>query len=205
MGPAGPLSVRDTVSTDSPTPVPAPIISVFGSSRCKKQSQPYRLAQQLGAALGQAGFRVASGGYGGVMEAVSRGASEAGAKVIGVVYDANPAKANRWVQEKILVPNWEERLMQLITLGNGYVACPGGTGTLVELAVAWEMLNKGLLASKPLVALDEFWRPVVEQVQKAEQAGLGSATGEELVYMAGSVPAAVEFLRNNLSPPPAPR
>ena len=193
------------MSTDSPTPVLAPIISVFGSSRCDEQSQLYRLAQQLGAALGQAGFSVATGGYGGVMEAVSRGAAEAGATVIGVVYDANPGKANRWVQEKILVPNWEERLMQLITLGNGYVACPGGTGTLVELAVAWEMLNKGLLASKPLVALDEFWRPVVEQVQKAEQAGLGSAKGEELVYLAGSVPAAVEFLRNNLSLPPAPR
>ena len=41
----------------------------------------------------------------------------------------------------------------VIRRGRGYVACPGGTGTLVELAVVWEMLNKGAMSNKPLVVL----------------------------------------------------
>ena len=133
------------------------------------------------------------------MEAVSRGAAEAGAKVIGVVANSFPGKANRWVQEIIVVKKWEERLLKLIALGDGYVACPGSTGTLVELAVAWEMMSKGLLPRKPLVALGEFWRPVVETVQAAEPGKpMGSGTGR-LVQWAESVPAAVQILQRSLS------
>ena len=51
---------------------------------------------------------------------------------------------------------WQDRLFELIQLGHGYVACPGGTGTLVELAVVWEMLNKGVMTGKPFVAPRRF-------------------------------------------------
>lgn len=170
------------------------IISVFGSSRCTEQDKPYPLALELGKALAHAGFAVASGGYGGAMEAVSRGAAEAGGRVIGVVATAFSSKANRWVQEVIVVPKWEDRLLKLISLGEGYVACPGGTGTLVELAVAWEMIHKRLLPRKPLVALGEFWRPIVEQIEAADENSRG------LVSLANSVPAAVETLKTAFLP-----
>jgi uncharacterized protein (TIGR00725 family) len=153
------------------------VISVFGSSRCTEESGLYRLAHQLGESLALAGFAVASGGYGGVMEAVSRGAAEGGGRVIAVVASAIPAKPNRWVQQEIVVEIWEDRLHKLIALGEGYVACRGGTGTLVELAVAWEMMNKGLLPRRPLVALGEFWRPVVELVRSAQEDPRGEGPG----------------------------
>ena len=61
------------------------IVSVFGGSAPKPGSAPsYAEAQALGAALAQAGWTVATGGYSGVMEAASRGACEAGGHVIGV-------------------------------------------------------------------------------------------------------------------------
>lgn len=138
---------------------------------------------------------MASGGYGGAMEAASRGAAEAGGKVIGVVATAFPGKANRWVQEKIVVEKWEERLLRLVAIGDGYVACPGGTGTLVELAVVWEMLNKGLLSGRPLVALGDFWRPLIEHMEAAEPASRG------LVQQANSVAATVENLAKRVPPP----
>jgi len=50
------------------------IITVFGSSRPRENEADYEEAMALGQALGEAGFAVCSGGYGGVMEAVSRGA-----------------------------------------------------------------------------------------------------------------------------------
>ena len=129
------------------------------------------------------------------MEAASRGAAEAGGKVIGVVATAFPGKVNRWVQEKIVVEKWEERLLRLVAIGGGYVACPGGTGTLVELAVVWEMLNKGLLSGRPLVALGDFWKPVIAHMEAAEPASRG------LVQHVDSVAATIENLAKRVLPP----
>ena len=58
--------------------------------------------------------------------------------------------------KEVRVKTWQERLFELVKRGRGYVACPGGTGTLVELAVVWEMLNKGVMAVKPIVVLGRF-------------------------------------------------
>src|SRR5580692_8865373 len=57
--------------------------------------------------------------------------------------------ANRWVEEETRVATWQERLFELVRLGDGFVACKGGTGTLVELAVVWEMLNKKAMEQRP--------------------------------------------------------
>jgi uncharacterized protein (TIGR00730 family) len=149
-------------------------IAVFGSSRPREGDAEYEEARALGAELAGRGFAVATGGYGGVMEAASRGAREAGGHTLGVTADFFAARANAWVTEEIRVGTWQERLFELIRRGDGYVVCRGGTGTLAELAVAWEMLNKGALAPRPLVALGEFWRPVVERVREVEAAGASS-------------------------------
>ena len=65
--------------------VSSPLISIFGSSRVEEPSEAFQQAYELGAALARAGFAVATGGYSGVMEAVSQGAAEAGGTVFGVV------------------------------------------------------------------------------------------------------------------------
>lgn len=144
------------------------VITVFGSSRPMEATGEYELARRLGKELARAGFVVCTGGYGGVMEAVSRGASEAGGHVIGITADQFSTEANRWVAEQIRVKTWRERLFALIDRGDGYVACKGGTGTLVELAVVWEMLNKGVMGQKPFVVLGDFWRPILERVREVE-------------------------------------
>ena len=61
----------------------AKIVTVFGSSRPREGDAHYAQARALGAALAEKGFVVCSGGYGGVMEAVSRGAKEAGGRTLG--------------------------------------------------------------------------------------------------------------------------
>lgn len=178
----------------TPVSITAPVISVFGSSRIAELSEAFEQAYGLGTALARAGFAVATGGYSGVMEAVSRGAAEAGGAVFGVVARALPGKPNPWVQRVIEVDTWEQRLSRLITLGDAYVACPGATGTLVELAVAWEMMNKGLLGRRPLVALGEFWRPILEQIEAADAKTRG------WVALAASVPATLEILQRLIPP-----
>ncbi len=153
-------------------------------------------ALALGAALAAKGLAVCSGGYGGVMEAVSRGAKESGGRTLAVTAEFFKAHANRWVEEEIRVRTWQERLFELVERGQGYVACPGGTGTLVELAVVWEMLNKRAMKRKPLVVLGDFWQPIIERVREVEM-GHASRWGERdepLVRVANSPADAADYL-----------
>jgi uncharacterized protein (TIGR00730 family) len=144
------------------------VVTVFGSSRPAEGDAAYAEARALGGALAAAGFTVCSGGYGGVMEAVSRGAKDAGGRTLGVTTSFFRSRVNRWVDEEVRVATWEERLFELVRRGEGYVACRGGTGTLVELAIVWEMLNKRVMARKPFAVLGDFWQPVVERVREVE-------------------------------------
>src|SRR5262245_61308565 len=112
------------------------IVTVFGSSRPREGDADYGEARALGQALARHGFAVCSGGYSGVMEAVSRGAKEAGGKTYGVTAEFFRAgKLNPWIDVEVKKQTWEERLFELIRMADGFVACKGGTGTLVELAV----------------------------------------------------------------------
>ncbi|HXW62215.1 MAG TPA: LOG family protein [Candidatus Acidoferrales bacterium] len=147
----------------------ARIVTVFGSSRPQPDDELYTEAQALGVALAERGFSVCTGGYSGVMEAVSRGAKQAGGRTIGITARFFRSRANPWIDEEIRVATWQDRLFELIERGHGYVACPGGTGTLVELAIVWEMLNKGAMKKKPVTVFGDFWRPVIERVREAER------------------------------------
>ena len=147
------------------------IVTVFGSSKPREGDTAYAEARLLGAELAARGFSVCTGGYSGIMEAVSRGAKEAGGHTIGVTAETFQSQANDWIDQEIRVSTWQARLFELIRRGNGYVACAGGTGTLAELAVVWEMFNKRVMPTRPFVALGEFWVPVIECVHSVEFAG----------------------------------
>jgi len=175
-------------------------ITVFGSGRPPEGHAQYEEARALGRALAAAGFLVCSGGYGGVMEAVSRGAKEAGGGTLGVTASALRSRLNRWVDEEVRVATWEERLFELVRRGDGYVACKGGTGTLVELAVVWEMLNKRVMSGKPFAVLGGFWQPVLDHVRNGE-ASLGldaNAVDGSLVRQCAAPADAAEYLSRAL-------
>lgn len=178
------------------------IVTVFGSSRPREGDADYAEALALGAALAAKGLTVCTGGYGGVMEAASRGAKEAGGSTLGVTTEFFRARPNRWVDDEVRVKTWQERLFELVRRGEGYVACPGGAGTLVELAVVWEMLNKGVMRGKPLAVLGEFWRPILERVRQVEtghasEGGWGEAS-DPLIHIAPTPAAAAEYLAGRL-------
>ncbi len=175
------------------------VITVFGSSRPHSGEPDYEEARTLGGALASRGFLVCTGGYGGVMEGASRGAKEAGGRTLGITADFFRSRTNAWVDEEVRVKTWQERLFELVRRGDGYVACKGGTGTLVELAVVWEMLNKGVMAGKPFVVLGEFWRPILERVREVEmgRASWGEANNR-LVYIAPTPAEAADYLAGQL-------
>jgi uncharacterized protein (TIGR00730 family) len=172
-------------------------VTVFGSSRPHEGDADYEEARLLGRALAESGYGVCSGGYGGVMEAVSRGAKEGGGKTYGVTAGFFKARVNRWIDVEVRVETWQERLFELIRVADGFVACKGGTGTLVELAVVWEMLNKSVLAGKPFAVLGDFWQPILDRVREVElghPAPWGEANGR-LVHLAATPEDVVRHFR----------
>jgi uncharacterized protein (TIGR00730 family) len=176
------------------------IVTVFGSSRPKESDSDYAEARALGRALADNGFAVCSGGYAGVMEAVSRGAKEAGGKTYGVTAEFFQAKSNPWIDVEVRMKTFQERLFELIRMADAFVACKGGTGTLVELAIVWEMLNKSVIAAKPFAVLGDFWTPVLERVREVElghPAPWGEANGR-LVHVVSDPAEAAAFLSNHL-------
>src|SRR5579863_4310173 len=177
------------------------IITVFGSSRPEDGHSDYAEALELGRTLAESGFAVCTGGYGGVMEAVSRGARESGGRVLAVTSSFFRSRANRWVQEETRAATWQDRLFELVRLGDGFVACKGGTGTLVELAVVWEMLNKKAMEQRPFVVLGDFWQPILDRVREVER-GHASRWGESsdpLVHQAPTPLEAAQFLASRLA------
>jgi uncharacterized protein (TIGR00730 family) len=176
------------------------IVTVFGSSRPREGDPDYEDARELGRILAENGFAVCSGGYGGVMAGVSRGAKEAGGKTYGVTAEFFSAKVNPWIDVEVRVATWQERLFELIRLADGFVACKGGTGTLVELAVVWEMLNKSVMTPKPFAALGDFWQPILDRVREVEL-GHPAPWGEantRLVHVAATPAAVAHHLRERL-------
>jgi uncharacterized protein (TIGR00730 family) len=169
-------------------------ITVFGSSRPREGEGGYEEACALGQALARRGLVVCTGGYGGVMEATSRGAKEAGGRTLGVTAEFFRSRVNAWVDEEVRMKTWQERLFELVRRGDGYVACKGGTGTLVELAVVWEMLNKRVMAGRPFVVLGEFWRPILERVREVEQHASWGEANDRLIHIAPAPEEAAEYL-----------
>jgi uncharacterized protein (TIGR00730 family) len=141
-------------------------VSIFGTGRVRPGEPAWVLAEQVGRALAQAGFTTANGGYRGTMCAAAKGAAEAGGTVIGVTCSAfRGSVANEYVTREVETRSLEERLRTLVQMGQVYVVLPGGTGTLLELAMVWELKNKDFLdRAKPIILVGDFWKPLVDLV-----------------------------------------
>ena len=141
------------------------IISVFGSASPQPGDADYELAYTVGQLLAQAGYGVATGGYIGTMEAVSRGASEAGGHVIGItsnqIEQFRPISANQWIKEEIKYETLRERLMHLVINNDGMIALPGGIGTLAEVSIAWNMMQTGDIEKRPFALLGSLWSDTI--------------------------------------------
>ena len=140
------------------------IISVFGSSTAQPDTQLYQDALTLGRLLAEAGFTVMNGGYFGTMEAVSRGAKEAGGYVIGItlsLFDQARPYANRWLDEEIKKRAYMGRLEHLIVQSDGCIGLEGSIGTLSEVFVTWSLLQVRGMNPKPLILMGDRWRRVL--------------------------------------------
>lgn len=179
-------------------------ITVFGGSSPKPDDVAYRDAQKLGRLLAEAGFSVQTGGYIGTMEAVSRGAAQAGGHVIGITCEEierwRPVNPNPWVIEEERYPTLKLRLFALIENCDAAISLPGGIGTLQEIVVMWSQLQIGAISPKPLILVGEAW----EQTIRVFYQKLGfyiSQRDRMLIRFSENIDASVQLLKTMLSHP----
>jgi uncharacterized protein (TIGR00725 family) len=125
-------------------------VAVVGSGRLESGSELAQLAEEVGKRLAGAGVTVVCGGLGGVMEAVARGAAEAGGTVIGIVPGESHAEANPHCTHVIATGTGHARNLAVVASGEATIAVGGEWGTLSEIGYARAL-------GRPVVAL-RSWR-----------------------------------------------
>lgn len=160
-----------------------------------------RVARELGRLLAERGIGLVYGGAQvGLMGEVADACLAAGGDVTGVL----PAGLfSREVPHRGLatlheVPTMHERKQLMYDLADGFVALPGGLGTLEELAevATWGQLG---LHAKPVVLLDVdgFWDPLVAQLDRMVDAAFLKPANRDLIPCAGSPEHALEVLASS--------
>lgn len=173
-------------------------VTVFGGSQPKVGDASYVEACELGKLLAEAGHIVLTGGYIGTMEAVSRGANEAGGHVIGVTCADIEAwrgvRANAWVQEERRFATLQERLNELVLACDAAIALPGGPGTLTEISLTWNLMIVASIPHKPLILIGSSWKSVMERFYNSFEAYIPQAQ-RNLLHFAPDVQTAVSLLQ----------
>jgi uncharacterized protein (TIGR00730 family) len=141
-----------------------PAVSVFGSARTPKDHPEYAAGQQLGAALAQAGFAVITGGGPGVMEAVNRGASEAGGVSVGLGIELPFEQGlNDWVDIGINFRYFFARKTMFVKYAEAFVIMPGGFGTLDEMFEALTLVQTQKVTRFPVILFGtKYWSGLIE-------------------------------------------
>lgn len=176
-------------------------ISVFGGSQPKEGDAAYAEAMGLGRLLAERGHTVLTGGYIGTMEAVSRGAGEAGGHVIGVtcedIENWRKVGPNRWVMEEIRKKTLIERLHTLIHESDAAFALPGGAGTLTEICLLWNLMIVESLHRRPLILIGHGWQSTFDRFF-SEFESYTTIQQRELLHFAENIKAAISILESKL-------
>ena len=181
-------------------------ICVFCGSRPGSRPEYMASARELGIALASRGITLVYGGASvGTMGAVADAALEAGGSVIGVIPQAlvDRELAHSRLTELRVVPSMHARKAMMEELADGFIALPGGFGTLEEVLeiITWSQLG---LHRKPIGFLDVagYFEPLKEQFQRAVEEGFIPRVHTDILLF-GDVPAALVETMSAWEPPPA--
>jgi uncharacterized protein (TIGR00730 family) len=137
-------------------------IAVFGSSEVKSNQPEYETAVKLGAALGSQGWQVLTGGYYGVMEAVSKGVQSVNGTSIGITLSSfDPKPPNIYLSVNHHESDLFTRMRRLVYDSDAIVVLCGGLGTLAEFSIAWVLKQVGLLSKNyPIILLGDSFEKI---------------------------------------------
>jgi uncharacterized protein (TIGR00730 family) len=161
-----------------------PSITVFGSARLDESTDAYGLGRDVGTRLAEAGFTVLTGGGPGLMEAANRGAREVGGRSVGCNIELPLEQLpNPYCDLVVTFRHFFLRKVALVKYASGFVALPGGFGTLDELFECATLVQTGKIADFPIALVGrDFWQPILEALD-AELVGGDTVHGEDFARL----------------------
>lgn len=122
-------------------------ITVIGDANAGADA--YAFAEKLGKALADSGYVVITGGRGGIMEAVSKGAYDSGGITVGILPSSSIDQVNKY--SRIVIPTGLGNARNIITAlsCDAIISIGGGAGTLSEICFGW-------IHQKPIFVFDQF-------------------------------------------------
>lgn len=141
-----------------------PAVSIFGSARIDENHADYKKAQAAARLLSDAGFSIISGGGPGIMEAANRGGAEGKSESIGLNIELPKEQTpNKYQTLSINFSHFFTRKVMFVKYAAAYVVCPGGFGTLDELAEMLTLTQTGKTPRIPVILMNrQFWQPLLD-------------------------------------------
>ena len=181
-------------------------IAIFCGSKAGNQEIFVQTAQHVGQYLAEKGIvLVYGGGRSGLMGTVADSALKAGGRVIGVIPTALVDKelAHPHLSELHVVKNMHERKTKMSELADGFIALPGGAGTLEEIFEQWTWAQLGI-HSKPCGFLNVagFYDPLLQMVQRTVETGFTQSRFADALQVSGQIETLVQKFELYHSPEP---
>lgn len=139
------------------------ILTVYGSSSSSENSELYHETVIMGERLASFNLAVASGGYTGIMDAISKGVTTNKGLAIGITTDEiTKVQPSKYLTEEFRETTLMTRLELLQGIADYHLFLEGSTGTLTELSLLWDKMKLGLLPLRPIFLFDQTWHQIFE-------------------------------------------
>src|SRR6478672_2637654 len=180
-------------------------VTIFGSARLKPGTVAYESVKQLAAELTTMGCDIMSGGGPGLMQAANEGALSADPKAlhrsVGIRVDLPFEQAvNPFVGQAYEHRTFFSWLHHFMIISDAFVVVPGGVGTLLELSLAWQLLQVRKLYNTPLILVGKMWAELVEWSRRSmlrKDNELASEIDFKIPHCVNTIEEAVEIIREN--------
>lgn len=178
-------------------------VTIFGSARLKPGTPAYDGVKQLAAELTTMGCDIITGGGPGLMQAANEGAASvdptALQRSVGIRVELPfEQEVNPFVGQMYEHRTFFSRLHHFMIASDAFVVTPGGIGTLLELSLAWQLLQVRKLYNTPLILVGKMWAELVEWGRRSmlrEGSDLASAVDFTIPHCVGSIEETVALIR----------
>jgi uncharacterized protein (TIGR00730 family) len=142
-------------------------VTIFGSARLKPDTTAYDEVKKLAAELTKMGCDIISGGGPGLMQAANEGAvsveSSGQKRSVGIRVELPfEQEVNPFVGQAYEHRTFFSRLHHFMIISDAFVVVPGGIGTLLELSLAWQLLQVRKLYNTPLILVGKMWTGLID-------------------------------------------
>ncbi|MES2692938.1 MAG: LOG family protein [Verrucomicrobiota bacterium] len=180
-------------------------VTIFGSARIKPGTPLYEEVKKLAAELTSMGCDILSGGGPGLMRAANEGAHsvdpEGRGRSIGINIELPfEQQINPFVSQAYGHRTFFSRLHHFMIASDAIIVMPGGIGSLLEMSLAWQLLQVRKLDNTPLILVGKMWAGLVDWARNAmliEGSELASDVDFEIPRCVMTIDETVALIREN--------